>query len=101
MDRTTRFVLEKPAKGDSAATNRQKTFEYTVLQDVTVRSDQDRSNRQHRDDHRTEDFVTTGTPVGVGQLHDGDDVHAEIDGVGSRLLCRGTRTALLGAGSVI
>jgi 2-keto-4-pentenoate hydratase/2-oxohepta-3-ene-1,7-dioic acid hydratase in catechol pathway len=132
------FVMGEDVKDVSAEEAWDAIFGYTVLLDISIRGDQDRSNRKSYDtftvvgpcvatpdevgdpqDLQMElqlngetrqrentgdmvytcadvvryasigatleagDIVTTGTPEGVSELHDGDTVDAEIDSVGS------------------
>jgi len=132
------FVMGEDVKDVSAEEAWDAIFGYTVLLDISIRGDQDRSNRKSYDtftvvgpcvatpdevddpqDLEMElqlngetrqrentgdmvytcadvvqyasigatleagDIVTTGTPEGVSELHDGDTVDAEIDSVGS------------------
>ncbi|MFC6764660.1 fumarylacetoacetate hydrolase family protein [Natrinema soli] len=131
------FVMADDVKDIEAEDAWDHIFGYTVLLDISVRGDQDRSNRKSYDtftvigpcvatpdevgdpqdlqmelqlngdtqqDENTGDMVytcadvvqyaslgatieagdviTTGTPEGVSQLHDGDTIHAEIENVG-------------------
>ena len=132
------FVMGEDLKDVSAEEAWDAIFGYTVLLDISIRGDQDRSNRKSYDtftvvgpcvatpdevgdpqDLEMElqlngetrqrentgdmvytcadvvryasigatleagDIVTTGTPEGVSELHDGDTVDAEIESVGS------------------
>ncbi|WP_435127048.1 fumarylacetoacetate hydrolase family protein [Halobaculum sp. D14] len=132
------FVMGEEAKDVSADEAWDHIFGYTILLDISVRGDQDRSNRKSydtftvigpcvvtadeiddpqdlqmelqlngetRQDENTSDMVytcadivqyasigatietgdviTTGTPEGVSELHDGDTIDAEIEDVGS------------------
>ena len=132
------FVMGEDVKDVSAEEAWDAIFGYTVLLDISVRGDQDRSNRKSYDtftvvgpcvatpdevgdpqDLEMElqlngetrqrentgdmvytcadvvqyasigatleagDIVTTGTPEGVSELHDGDTVDAEVESVGS------------------
>jgi 2-keto-4-pentenoate hydratase/2-oxohepta-3-ene-1,7-dioic acid hydratase in catechol pathway len=132
------FVMGEDVKDVSAEEAWDAIFGYTVLLDISIRGDQDRSNRKSYDtftvvgpcvatpdevgnpqDLQMElqlngetrqrentgdmvytcadvvryasigatleagDIVTTGTPEGVSELHDGDTVDAEIESVGS------------------
>jgi 2-keto-4-pentenoate hydratase/2-oxohepta-3-ene-1,7-dioic acid hydratase in catechol pathway len=132
------FVMGEDAKDVSAEEAWDAIFGYTVLLDISIRGDQDRSNRKSYDtftvvgpcvatpdevgdpqDLQMElqlngetrqrentgdmvytcadvvqyasigatleagDIVTTGTPEGVSELHDGDTVDAEIESIGS------------------
>ena len=132
------FVMGEDVKDVSAEEAWDAIFGYTVLLDISIRGDQDRSNRKSYDtftvvgpcvatpdevgdpqDLEMElqlngetrqrentgdmvytcadvvqyasigatleagDIVTTGTPEGVSELHDGDTVDAEIESVGS------------------
>jgi len=132
------FVMGEDVKDVSAEEAWDAIFGYTVLLDISIRGDQDRSNRKSYDtftvvgpcvatpdevgdpqDLEMElqlngetrqrentgdmvytcadvvryvsigatleagDIVTTGTPEGVSELHDGDTVDAEIEAVGS------------------
>jgi 2-keto-4-pentenoate hydratase/2-oxohepta-3-ene-1,7-dioic acid hydratase in catechol pathway len=132
------FVMGEDAKDVSAEEAWDAIFGYTVLLDISIRGDQDRSNRKSYDtftvvgpcvatpdevgdpqDLEMElqlngetrqrentgdmvytcadvvryasigatleagDIVTTGTPEGVSELHDGDTVDAEIESIGS------------------
>jgi 2-keto-4-pentenoate hydratase/2-oxohepta-3-ene-1,7-dioic acid hydratase in catechol pathway len=132
------FVMAEDVKDVEADDVWDKIFGYTILLDISVRGDQDRSNRKSYDtftvvgpavvtpdeiddpqdlqmelrlngetqqDENTSDMVytcadvvqyasigatveagdviTTGTPEGVSELHDGDTIDAEIESVGS------------------
>lgn len=132
------FVMGEEAKNVSAEEAWEHIFGYTILLDISLRGDQDRSNRKSYDtftvigpcvvtadeidnpqDLRMElqlngerrqyentgdmvytcadvvqyaslgatlevgDVITTGTPEGVSELHDGDVIDAEIEDVGS------------------
>ena len=132
------FVMDEDVKDVSTEEAWDAIFGYTVLLDISIRGDQDRSNRKSYDtftvvgpcvatpdevgdpqDLEMElqlngetrqrentgdmvytcadvvryasigatleagDIVTTGTPEGVSELHDGDTVDAEIESVGS------------------
>ncbi|WP_313696307.1 fumarylacetoacetate hydrolase family protein [Halorarum halobium] len=132
------FVMGEEAKDVSAEEAWDHVFGYTILLDISVRGDQDRSNRKSYDtftvvgpcvvtadeiddpqDLEMElqlngetrqrentgdmvytcadvvqyasigatievgDVITTGTPEGVSELHDGDTIDAEIEDVGS------------------
>ena len=132
------FVMAEDVKDVQADDVWDKIFGYTILLDISVRGDQDRSNRKSydtftvvgpavvtpdeiddpqdlqmelqlngetRQDENTSDMVytcadvvqyasigatveagdviTTGTPEGVSELHDGDTIDAEIESVGS------------------
>jgi 2-keto-4-pentenoate hydratase/2-oxohepta-3-ene-1,7-dioic acid hydratase in catechol pathway len=132
------FIMGEDTKDVSAEEAWDNIFGYTILLDISVRGDQDRSNRKSYDtftvvgpwvvmsdevdnpqsldlqldlngetkqDANTSDMVytcadivqyasigatleagdviTTGTPEGVSELHDGDTVDAEIESVGS------------------
>ena len=132
------FVMEDDVKDVSADEAWDHIFGYTILLDISVRGDQDRSNRksydtftvigpsvvtadeiddpqdlemelQINDEARQQentgdmvytcadvvqyaslgttveagDVITTGTPEGVSQLHDGDTIDAEIESIGS------------------
>jgi 2-keto-4-pentenoate hydratase/2-oxohepta-3-ene-1,7-dioic acid hydratase in catechol pathway len=132
------FVMGKEAKNLPAEEAWDHIFGYTILLDISIRGEQDRSNRKSYDtftvigpcvvtadeiddpqdlqmelrlnDERRQyentsdmvytcadvlqyaslgatlevgDIITTGTPEGVSELHDGDTIDAEIEGVGS------------------
>jgi len=132
------FVMGEEAKDVSAEEAWDHIFGYTILLDISLRGDQDRSNRKSYDtftvigpcvvtadeiddpqDLQMElqlngerrqyentgdmvytcadvvqyaslgatlevgDVITTGTPAGVSELHDGDTIDAEIEDVGS------------------
>ncbi|MDQ2053810.1 MULTISPECIES: fumarylacetoacetate hydrolase family protein [Halobellus] len=132
------FVMGEEAKDVSAEEAWDHIFGYTILLDISLRGDQDRSNRKSYDtftvigpcvvtadeiddpqDLQMElqlngerrqyentgdmvytcadvvqyaslgatlevgDVITTGTPEGVSELHDGDTIDAEIEDVGS------------------
>jgi len=132
------FVMGEEAKDVSAKEAWDHIFGYTILLDISLRGDQDRSNRKSYDtftvigpcvvtadeiddpqDLQMElelngerrqyentgdmvytcadvvqyaslgatlevgDVITTGTPEGVSELHDGDTIDAEIEDVGS------------------
>ncbi|WP_424009227.1 fumarylacetoacetate hydrolase family protein [Haloferax denitrificans] len=135
------FVMADDVKDIDASNAWDHIFGYTILLDISVRGDQDRSNRKSydtftvigpavvtpdeisdpqdlqmelqlngevRQDENTGDMVyscadivqyasigatieagdviTTGTPEGVSQLHDGDTVDAQIEDVGRMLV---------------
>lgn len=132
------FVMADDVKDVSAEEAWDHIFGYTILLDISVRGDQDRSNRKSydtftvigpcvvtadeiddpqnlemelqlngetRQQENTSDMVytcadvvqyasigatiergdvvTTGTPEGVSELHDGDVIDAEIEGIGA------------------
>jgi 2-keto-4-pentenoate hydratase/2-oxohepta-3-ene-1,7-dioic acid hydratase in catechol pathway len=135
------FVMDDDVKDVTADEAWDHIFGYTILLDISVRGDQDRSNRKSydtftvigpcvvtadeiddpqdlqmelklngetRQDENTGDMVytcadivqyasigatieagdviTTGTPEGVSELHDGDTIDAEIEDVGQMLV---------------
>jgi 2-keto-4-pentenoate hydratase/2-oxohepta-3-ene-1,7-dioic acid hydratase in catechol pathway len=132
------FIMREETKDITAEDAWDNIFGYTILLDISLRGDQDRSNRksydtfcvigpcvvtadeiddpqdlrmqldlngERRQDENTGDMVytcadivqyaslgatlevgdviTTGTPEGVSELHDGDTIDAEIEDVGS------------------
>ena len=132
------FIIGEETKDVTAEAAWDNIFGYTILLDISLRGDQDRSNRksydtfcvigpcvvtadeiddpqdlrmqldlngERRQDENTGDMVytcadivqyaslgatlevgdviTTGTPEGVSELHDGDTIDAEIEDVGS------------------
>ena len=132
------FIMGEETKDVTADEAWDNIFGYTILLDISLRGDQDRSNRksydtfcvigpcvvtadeiddpqdlrmqldlngERRQDENTGDMVytcadvvqyaslgatlevgdviTTGTPEGVSELHDGDTIDAEIEDVGS------------------
>jgi 2-keto-4-pentenoate hydratase/2-oxohepta-3-ene-1,7-dioic acid hydratase in catechol pathway len=132
------FVIGEEAKDVSADEAWEHIFGYTILLDISLRGDQDRSNRKSYDTFtvmgpcvvtadeiddpqdlqmelrlngerrqcentgdmvytcadivqyaslgatlKVGDVITTGTPEGVSELHDGDVINAEIEDIGS------------------
>ena len=135
------FILEEEVKNVPPEAVPEAIFGYTILLDISMRGDEDRSNRKSYDTFtvvgpcvatpdeigdpqdlqlelqingksrqdsstslmilscyeftalastgttiRAGDVVTTGTPSGVGELSDGDEVYARIEDIGSMVV---------------